>query len=221
MLFVLYISVALAAYLLGSVPTGYLAGRLKGLDIRTVGSGNIGATNVFRTLGKAAGVTVLAVDLLKGFLACGLLVKLLYLGFGAPADPDGILRERLAILAGICAILGHNYTCWLKFKGGKGIATTAGVMLALMPLAFAIALGIWVMVLTLTRYVSVASITSAVALPFAAYGTGSRGVLLGVTVVLGALAVYKHKGNLQRLRNGTEPKITSRRNEPANSKPSN
>src|SRR5580658_2894559 len=119
---VVYFVTAALGYLLGSIPTGYLAGRAKGIDIRAVGSGNIGATNAFRILGKPAGTLVLVVDGLKGWAAAALLpgwVQSLVGGSGA-GGPDS--AEYLAIIAGAGAVLGHVYTCWLKFKGGKGIA---------------------------------------------------------------------------------------------------
>src|SRR5207237_10625106 len=146
-----YVLTVVVAYLLGSIPTGYLVAKARGIDIRSVGSGNIGATNAFRVLGKTAGITVLAIDGLKGFLAC----RFVAFGPGAPS-------EMHQMVAGLFAILGHNYTCWLRFKGGKGIATTAGVLLALAPTAFAIALTTFLIVLGLSRYVSLSSIVAAV-----------------------------------------------------------
>jgi glycerol-3-phosphate acyltransferase PlsY len=198
-----YIVIAMAAYLLGSIPTGYLVARARGIDIRTVGSGNIGAANVFRILGKPAGILVLVVDGLKGFAACAWLIDFVIQLFAVA--PGQI--ENLRIVAGICAVLGHNYTCWLKFKGGKGIATSAGVYFALAPLAAGIALGIWIIVFALGRYVSVASIAAAVALPTGVWLTKNNLFLGIVTTALGLLAIYKHKGNIHRLLNGTERRL--------------
>ena len=198
-----YIVIAVAAYLLGSIPTGYLVARAKGVDIRAVGSGNIGAANVFRILGKPAGILVLVVDGLKGFAACAWLIDFVIQLFAVA--PGQI--ENLRIVAGICAVLGHNYTCWLKFKGGKGIATSAGVYFALAPLAAGIALGIWIIVFALGRYVSVASIAAAVALPTGVWLTKNNLFLGIVTTALGLLAIYKHKGNIHRLLNGTERRL--------------
>ena len=203
-----YFVTALAAYLLGSIPTGYLVGKSRGLDIRTVGSGNIGATNVLRILGKPAGLFVLLVDALKGFLACrffGLIIHGLLVG--AVAE-DSSREDFLKITGGLFAILGHNYTCFLKFKGGKGIATSSGVALALLPVALGISIALWLVVLALTRYVSVASIVAAFVLPFAAWwpGRSSRTMIL-VAALIGALAIYKHRTNMQRLMNGTENRI--------------
>ena len=199
-----YIVIAMAAYLLGSIPTGYLVARARGIDIRTVGSGNIGAANVFRILGKPAGILVLVVDGLKGFAACAWLIDFVIQLFAVA--PGQI--ENLRIVAGICAVLGHNYTCWLKFKGGKGIATSAGVYFALAPLAAGIALGIWIIVFALGRYVSVASIAAAVALPTGVWLTKNNLFLGIVTTALGLLAIYKHKGNIQRLIRGTESRVS-------------
>jgi acyl phosphate:glycerol-3-phosphate acyltransferase len=198
-----YIIAALAAYFLGSIPTGFLVAKAKGIDIRTVGSGNIGATNAFRVLGKPAGSFVLIVDALKGYIAAAWLSVLIIKLTNVPAAN----AETLRIISGICAVLGHNYTCWLKFKGGKGIATTAGVYIALAPLAVAIAIATWILFALVSRYVSVASIAAAIALPTAVWFTKDS-VLLGiVTTALGALAIFKHKKNIQRLMNGTENRI--------------
>src|SRR5215475_9823069 len=164
-----YILTGLTAYLLGSIPTGFLVAKARGTDIRTIGSGNIGATNVFRYLGTKAGVFVLLVDALKGWLAVAVLAGLFANWFHGATDLAA--RERLEIIAGLSAILGHNYTCWLYFKGGKGIATSAGVLVALVPGALVIIFAIWVVVFALTRYVSLASICASAALPLAAWIT--------------------------------------------------
>jgi acyl phosphate:glycerol-3-phosphate acyltransferase len=208
-----YIITAVAAYLLGSLPSGYLLGKAKGIDIRTVGSGNIGATNVFRALGKTAGLLVLLVDAAKGFLACWLLAGAAAGMIESRAGGASVNQEWLSILAGVSAILGHNYTCWLRFKGGKGVATTAGVLLALFPKAFLIGLGVWAVVLALTRYVSLASILAAVALPFAVWHCQAGTTLILVAALLGALAIFKHRANIQRLCHGTEPRLGRRHSE--------
>ena len=198
-----FIVIAVTAYLLGSIPTGYLVARAKGIDIRAVGSGNIGATNVFRMVGKTAGAFALIVDGLKGYAACTWLCDWVLALTGVPTADT----EPYRILAGITAVLGHNFTCWLKFKGGKGIATSAGVYFALAPLAAGIALGTWIVVFALSRYVSVASIAAAVALPTAVWLTTDSLFLGIVTTALGLLAIYKHKGNIQRLARGTENRV--------------
>lgn len=206
-----HVLTALAAYLLGSIPTGFLVAHARGVDIRTVGSGNIGATNVLRTLGKRAGVFVLLIDALKGWVAVVVLSRLILTALGLPADSAA--REPGEIIAAVCAILGHNYTCWLQFKGGKGIATSAGVLLALVPWALVTILSIWIIVFFLTRYVSLGSIAASAALPFASWLTHESLTKVVVTGAMGALALYKHKGNIQRLIAGTEPRFTRRKKE--------
>jgi acyl phosphate:glycerol-3-phosphate acyltransferase len=204
-----YIVTALVAYLLGSIPTGFLVAKARGVDIRTVGSGNIGATNAFRVLGKGFGIFVLLMDALKGWVAvevgAHVMAKLL-------PGPD---PEYLAITAGIAAILGHNFTCWLHFKGGKGIATSAGVLIALVPLALVIILSIFIIFFVTTRYVSVGSIAAAFALPFATWFTQHDIGLTVVMTAIGALAILKHRKNIQRLLNGTENRIQFRKKEAA------
>ncbi len=197
-----YIFVALAAYLLGSIPTGYLMAKVKGVDIRTVGSGNIGATNVLRSVGIVAGICVFIVDALKGYLACKVLGTLGFKWFAPPGALSA--HEYFPILAGFIAVLGHNYTCWLGFKGGKGIATSAGVLLALFPKALLAVLVIWILVFAVGRYVSLASVMAALWLsPFVWYFGYSR-QRIAIAVIMTALAVYKHKSNIQRLVAGTE-----------------
>jgi glycerol-3-phosphate acyltransferase PlsY len=211
-----YILNALAAYLLGSIPTGYLVARARGVDIRALGSGNIGATNAFRVLGKPAGVFVLLMDALKGFTACAVVAPWIFHRFAPnffvfPHD----LFFQFKMLAGIFAVLGHNYTCWLRFKGGKGIATTAGVYFALTPVAVSLALAVWVILFVTTRYVSIASIAAAIALPAAVWWTEASLLLGIVTTALGLLAIYKHKGNIQRLLAGTESRVQFKKEKPA------
>lgn len=195
-----YLLAATGGYLLGSVPTGYLVGRARGVDLRTSGSGNIGATNTLRVLGWRAGVFVLAVDALKGLAAVWLGGR----GLPGAAGAEATASEPLALVAGVAAILGHNYTCWLGFKGGKGIATSAGVLLGWMPAALGWCFLVWAVVFGLSRYVSLASICAAAALPVAAWWTGSGPWRTGVGLALGALAIFKHRANIRRLLDGTE-----------------
>jgi glycerol-3-phosphate acyltransferase PlsY len=200
-----YIVTACVAYLLGSIPTGYLVAKSRGIDIRTVGSGNIGATNVFRILGKPAGIFVLVVDALKGFVSCYFVGPLVYRLLVGRLEDDSAAHEYLKIIGGFLAILGHNYTCWLKFKGGKGIATSAGVTLALLPVAMGISLVVWLLAFAITRYVSVASIAAALVLPFAAWWPAHRTpLMIFIAGLISALAIYKHRTNIKRLLNGTE-----------------
>jgi glycerol-3-phosphate acyltransferase PlsY len=203
-----YILIALGAYLIGSIPFGFLAAKAKGTDIRSVGSGNIGATNAMRVLGKPAGIGVLLLDAAKGYVACCLGIFICAnFPFKLIALESPEVRHAM-LIAGIFAVLGHNYTCWLKFKGGKGIATTAGVYLALAPWALLVALAVFVLAVLLTKYVSVGSIAAAVALPVTVWIMTPHNLFLGiVTTALGALAICKHKSNLQRLMAGTENRL--------------
>ncbi len=191
-----------AAYLLGSIPFGYLAGRARGMDIRQHGSGNIGATNVFRILGRGPGIAVFVLDALKGFLAVRLATWI--------PGADGLLGVGgAAVIAALAAVLGHNYTCWLGFKGGKGIATSAGVLLGLAPLATGIVLGLWILLFVMSRYVSVASIGAAAGLPVAVIALGWAAGridpwLAGFSLLAAVLAIWRHRTNIARLRAGTE-----------------
>jgi glycerol-3-phosphate acyltransferase PlsY len=212
----IYIVIAVAAYLLGSIPFGFLVAKAKGVDIRAAGSGNIGATNAMRVLGKPAGILVLLMDALKGYVACAFLPPLIhdwlaphYSGlFNYFRNEPVELEVKFYVLAGIFAVLGHNYTCWLKFKGGKGIATTAGVFLALAPWALLVALVVFILAVVVTKYVSVGSITAAIALPATVWIMSPQNLLLCVvTTALGVLAIYKHKSNIQRLMAGTENRL--------------
>jgi glycerol-3-phosphate acyltransferase PlsY len=203
------LTLALVAYLIGSIPTGYLVTKAKGIDIRSVGSGNIGATNVLRILGKPAGIFVLVVDGLKGYAACTLVADFMITAFAVKTGDEEYLR----IVAGLAVVLGHNYTCWLKFKGGKGIATSAGVLAALVPWALIIILCVWIVVFALSRYVSLASISASFALPFASWLTRGSLTMIVVTSAMAVLAIYKHRENIRRLLEGTEHRIGTKRAE--------
>lgn len=199
-----FIVTALVSFLAGSTPTGWLVARLFKVDIQAVGSGNIGATNVFRVLGKSAGLFVLAVDALKGVIAV-LGVPVLMAGWfltKGVKPPESWVW--LPILGGLCAVLGHNYTPWLKFRGGKGIATSAGVLASLLPIAFGIAFITFLVILALTSYVALASLTAALILPLAAWLTQNDPHLVWLAAVLAALAFYRHRSNIRRLMAGTE-----------------
>lgn len=188
----------LVSYLIGSIPTGYLLGKaLKGIDIRTLGSGNIGATNVWRALGPIPALTALAGDITKGIVAVLL---------GRHFGPSGF---ELATAA--AALIGHGWSIFLRFRGGKMIATLVGVLLMLPPVGIAVAAVIWLSLTALTRYVSLASMTAAVAVPivFAATGAGLELVLF--TAAAAAVVIYKHRDNIARLINGTENKFGLRK----------
>ena len=201
------ITTAVSAFMLGSIPNGFLVAKTKGIDIREHGSKNIGATNVLRVLGKGPGYTVFALDALKG-VAAVLLGRFL-----TGAHPDQLGE----IIAAITCILGHSYTPWLGFKGGKGVATTAGVLLTLFqPLVMLVVLATWLILFYGTRYVSVASITAALTIPVAVWllvvrenSHGSYILIFAITVSL--LVVLRHKANIARLIAGTEPRFTKKK----------
>jgi glycerol-3-phosphate acyltransferase PlsY len=201
----IWLLIVIVGYLIGSIPSGYLVARTQGVDIRQHGSKNIGATNVLRVMGKKWGYLVFLCDSFKGFLA----VKL-----GLLIAAHSLLSPVLGgVIAAISCILGHNYTFWLGFKGGKGIATSGGVILALfpIPLICCVAL-VWVVVFYLGKYVSLASIASAVALPFAVFLTVAKTgadfwTLFGFSVLIAAMAIWRHQSNIVRLVNGTESRF--------------
>jgi acyl phosphate:glycerol-3-phosphate acyltransferase len=185
------------AYLIGSVPFGLILTRLAGEgDVRRIGSGNIGATNVLRTGRKGLALATLALDLLKGALPVWLAHR--YLG------PD------MAVVAGLGAVVGHCFPVWLRFRGGKGVATAAGVVVALTPVVAGIAIGVFVLVVLATRYVSLASILGTIA-------AGPSAYLLGhvqaaeLYLLLALLIVLKHAGNIRRLAQGNESRLDLRR----------
>lgn len=195
----------------GSLPFGYLAGKLKGIDIRQHGSGNIGATNVLRVLGKGIGIPVFILDMLKGLLPT-LLAGYVMNRLGAGENVAALV----SVLAAAASVLGHNYTFWLGFKGGKGIATSTGALLGLAPLALLIVLLVWIVVFYSTRYVALASIVAAMALPIAMAGLMTwqgtwNQVLLGFGIVMGVLAVVRHRANIQRLLSGTENRFEKKK----------
>jgi glycerol-3-phosphate acyltransferase PlsY len=179
------------AYLLGSVPTGLLLAKAAGIDIRATGSGNIGATNVYRTLGRTVGVLTLVGDCLKGLLP---VLAARYLG----------LTDAWIAAAGLAAFLGHVYTVFLGFKGGKGVATALGVFLGVSPLAVLFAVAIFALLVWKWRYISLGSISAAAAMPILVALLDRRPTLVVMTVVVAALVIWKHKENIGRLRAGTE-----------------
>jgi glycerol-3-phosphate acyltransferase PlsY len=196
------------SYILGSIPFGYLAGRLAGVDIRKAGSGNVGATNVVRVLGKRYGYPVFALDVLKGF---GPVKISMLMAPGLP--PEWNSPEIFGILAAISTVLGHLCPPWLRFKGGKGVATSAGALFALAPVGTLIAVAIWVIMFWLTRYVSLASITAAILLPIVILVVRSKDQNKGKPLVyssacVAAVVVWRHRSNLSRLIRGTEPRFT-------------
>lgn len=218
----------LFGFLLGSVPFGLLIAKAYGVDIRKHGSGNIGATNVLRVLGKKPGISCLLLDALKGFLPVAIAVNLFQIT-GRPVQvplglpdawviklaADSALQVQIVhILTALAAVLGHNYSPWVGFKGGKGIATSAGVLIGLMPFAVLVLLTVWLLLFVTTRYVSVASVGAAGALPLLTlWGSWHHGriqdgtwnkPLFVFSIIIAVLAAWKHRTNFRRLREGTE-----------------
>ncbi len=211
---ILYI---VAAYLIGSVPFGYIAGRLNGVDLREHGSRNIGATNAVRVLGKGWGIPVFFMDFLKGF------APLLYMKYHlggelaafSPADMGWFLGVMFAV------IMGHTFTCFLKFKGGKGVATTGGCLFAMSPWVGGAALLFWIGSMIITRYVSFSSIMAGVGMMLAAgielwchdgaYSAADY-MVLGLLLLILVLVTWKHRANIVRILNGTEPKAFAPKN---------
>lgn len=198
----------IGSYLIGSIPTGYIFGRaLKGIDIRNHGSGNIGATNALRVLGKRTGICVLALDILKGFLPVMI--------FGAIImEKTAFSAEQSLLPLALAAICGHIWTVFLNFNGGKGIATTLG---ALIGLAFkipglnnvlALLLLTWLLFFILTRMVSLASIISSLAMPVYMALYAQPKIILASGILLSLFSLYRHKGNMKRIIEGTEKKLS-------------
>lgn len=202
-----YLFAAGIGYLLGSCPNGHLVSRARGIDIRQHGSGNIGATNVLRVLGKKWGYLVFALDAFKGFAA----VRIAFVIGGAlvVGNPQ---RDLVGIAGGLACILGHTFPVWLGFRGGKGVATSAGVLLGLMPIAVFSVLAVWLLLFQITRYVSVASIGAAVALPLFVVGYLHLGMLTGASllpfsILIAGVVVWRHRSNMQRLLHGEEQRF--------------
>jgi len=197
-----------AAYLLGAVPFGLLIGKLKNIDIREHGSGNIGATNVLRVLGKPLGITTFILDALKGFVP-----SFFFPGIAEQISPGVMNDQVLSVLCGAFAIIGHNFPVFLRFKGGKGIATSAGVLIGISPWAALSGVCAWVVIFFTTRYVSLASIIAAAAVIAAGWILHRDGslVLPIVLTILGLLAILRHKANIIRLLNGTENRFVKKK----------
>jgi glycerol-3-phosphate acyltransferase PlsY len=193
------------AYLLGSIPFAYLAGLIRGIDLRTVGSGNLGAANVFRALGKGMGISVMALDIGKGVVAV-LLARLI------TDDPWP------AVAAG-AAMAGHVFPVWLRFKGGKGVAVGGGAVIGLMPLAAVLLLGLWAVVLVTTRYSSLASIVAAAAATPVVWAMGYPTSRVVFVAVGAAGVLVLHRANMRRLLAGTENRITFSRRAAADAEP--
>lgn len=185
------ITLVIASYLIGSIPTGLLLGKALGVDIRATGSGNIGATNVYRTLGRKVGIITLLGDCMKGLIP---VLAARWMGL-----PDVWVAS-----AGFAAFFGHVYTVFLGFKGGKGVATALGVFLGTSPLAVLAAFGVFAAVLWKWRYVSLSSISAAAAMPLILASIDRRPIIVLLAILIAALIIWKHRENISRLRAGTE-----------------
>jgi glycerol-3-phosphate acyltransferase PlsY len=185
-------------YAIGSIPFSFLVARLFGVkDVRAVGSGNVGATNVMRSAGKGAGVLALLLDGSKGAVTVLL----------ARAQGSSELE---VCLAGLCAMIGHLFPVWLGFRGGKGVATGAGLFLPLAPMALGVAVVVFIAIVALSRYVSLASILASLSLPLAAYLLGSGPTVASTALIAALMVVVKHRANIGRLARGAEPKLGAR-----------
>ncbi|ADL12572.1 glycerol-3-phosphate 1-O-acyltransferase PlsY [Acetohalobium arabaticum] len=192
-----YIFVILISYLLGSIPFGLIITRLvKGVDIREYGSGNIGATNAYRVMGFGMGIMVALCDIGKGYISVFIAQQV----FGSQA-------ALILILAGLAAIAGHNWPIFLKFDGGRGVATSVGVLISLLPKAVLIAFFAWLVIVLTTRYVSLGSIIGAVLIPISALIFNSPATYVGLGLAIAIFVVYRHRPNIQRLLAGEENKI--------------
>ena len=209
-----HILIGLACFLVGSIPFGFLLGKLRGVDIRTQGSGNTGATNTARVLGKAAGLLTLLLDIGKGALGVylGMLLdsqdKLLFAQVSAPAPHSAMVDPVWACAGGMLALFGHCFSPFLRFKGGKGVATGLGVFVLLSPLAAWFALSVFGMSMRISRYVSLSSILATLVIPLTIYFEPGppKGMLLLTAILSTSLVILRHHGNIKRLLEGTEPK---------------
>lgn len=212
------LAIVVVSYLLGSIPFGYLLVRIfRGQDVRQTGSGNIGATNVARTGSKGLAIATLVLDALKGYVAVG---HVFFFAHHHPErfDGDPQFIYTLAALAGLCAILGHMFPIWLRFKGGKGVATAVGAFLGIAPTAIIVVLVLFVAIVGVTRYVSLGSIVGAAVFPFAAWWLNPSTRSLPVILLLAAsslLIIFKHKDNIGRLLAGSENRFGSSQKGPA------
>jgi glycerol-3-phosphate acyltransferase PlsY len=196
------------SYLIGSIPVAYIFGRaLKGIDIRQYGSGNVGATNALRVLGKPAGIGVLALDIFKGFIA------VFFLGNFAVAKTGFLSEEALRIILGLTCITGHNWTIFLKFKGGKGVATTLGVLLGLgfkipgLMVVLSLVILTWLLAFLFLRIVSLASVISALGLPIYMLCLRQSSILIASSFLLALFIILRHKSNFKRIFQGKERRV--------------
>ncbi len=192
------------AYLFGAIPFGLLVAKSKGVDIRSQGSGNIGATNVFRVVGKGWGICTLVLDALKGFIPAFFFPML------------GKLVPEWGVLFGLAAIIGHSFPVYLKFKGGKGVATSTGMLLGVAPLAVGVGILVWIACMVVWRYVSLASVAAAATIAVAVWIVEDKGLIINIALtILGAMVIWLHRANIKRLLNGTENRMGKKKGDKA------
>ncbi len=207
---VVYIIVIILSYLIGGIPFGYLIAVTKGIDIREEGSGNIGATNVSRVLGRKYGLIIFILDMFKGFVAV-FFIPLLSSGMEYPTTPDNLL----VILCGLFAVLGHAFPVYLRFRGGKAVATSFGIFVWLAPIPILISFGVWIVTVMVSRYVSLGSMIGTLVVIgaivyFVDAPFGDNVYLTFLAVVVAILVIAKHKSNIQRIVSGTEKRVFSK-----------
>jgi glycerol-3-phosphate acyltransferase PlsY len=190
------------AYLIGAIPTSYIVGRMRGIDLRERGSGNLGATNAFRVLGWKAALPIFVLDIAKGWFPT----------FALPIW-DGQPSANWAMAYGAAAIVGHVFSIYVGFKGGKGVATSAGVLLALAPVALLIGLVTWTALVWTTGYVSLASMIGAIVVAAAVWLINGPGPILWLTLAVAAFVIFAHRANLRRLMAGTENRFSRKARE--------
>lgn len=192
-----YILVIVLSYIVGSIPSGLILGKaVWHTDLRRYGSGNIGATNAWRTLGKVPGLLIFAADLLKGMFG-------VWAGMALVGTPMGM------VAGGLMAVVGHSASVFLKFKGGKGVATGLGVLIMMMPSVSAVVFAVWLVIVLISKYVSLGSIIAAALVPVAAYILGMPAEFIAFGLLAAVFVIYRHKSNISRLLSGTESKIKS------------
>lgn len=213
--------VVLLSYLVGSIPTSIIISKLtSGIDIRQHGSGNAGGTNVFRVLGWKLGITTIILDALKGAVAVVLVARFYFGSFPFPNSTPFDDFTLVQIIAGIAAVIGHIWTVFAGFKGGKGIATALGFLITIITVDMLFALAVFIVVVTFSRYISLGSITAAISVPLIliirenVFGVNIQGyhTILPFVIAVSLLVVYTHRANLARLINGNENRITLSKN---------
>ncbi|MFC1454373.1 glycerol-3-phosphate 1-O-acyltransferase PlsY [Verrucomicrobiota bacterium] len=200
------IGVGFLAYLVGAIPTGYLLAKIKGIDIRNVGSGNIGATNVYRCVGKSWGILTFVLDFLKGYLPAALFPLLIQYWTNESYSAS------ISIIFGCLAVAGHNWPVYLRFRGGKGIATGAGALLGFDPLVMLIGIISWALLFLATRYVSVASMLATIIIAVSAWLLYTGNMLIPIMLTIASvIIIWRHRSNLRRLLAGTEYRFKFRK----------